>query len=479
MPHTTRRELLRGGALLLAASQFPAVARAQASHIRPDIRSANGRQMLAKYARAVGIMQSSAIPPSDSRSWTYQWYIHAVPARVDGQPAGKSRELDRIFGATGPGRDLAEEVWWTCQAHFAGSSPEMFLPWHRMYLAVFENIIRDVLQDDDFALPYWDYTKSGQRSIPAEFRNRTHNLFKHLYVEERKNDGRININAGDPMDRGATQSPFNLSVMQNPEYAGPFGFCESLDGALHGNVHTGVGGAENMGRIPTAARDPAFWVHHCNIDRIWAGWNAAGGRNPNTSALFAFAGPSQQRIEMDARDVGTTASLGYGYDDLPVPPRAPSVSGSVAGTSPATIAISEPDIGLGAGPTEVQLDTPPATEIAASTALAGTNRRLLLVLEGLAARVVPDVLYEAFLNLPRGANDEQKRKSYVGTFSFFRAGEHDGHPSGSLSFDITETVRTLREARQLGSRTSVTFIPIGAPAAGSRAIVGRVRLVSR
>jgi tyrosinase len=26
-------------------------------------------------------------------------------------------------------------------------------------------------------------------------------------------------------------------------------------------------------------RDPIFWLHHCNIDRLWAEWNARGFRN--------------------------------------------------------------------------------------------------------------------------------------------------------------------------------------------------------
>jgi hypothetical protein len=53
----------------------------------------------------------------------------------------------------------------------------------------------------------------------------------------------------------------------------------------HGDIHVIVGGVitgENvngaMSDIPTAAFDPVFWAHHANIDRMWAVWMAAPGK---------------------------------------------------------------------------------------------------------------------------------------------------------------------------------------------------------
>ena len=37
-----------------------------------------------------------------------------------------------------------------------------------------------------------------------------------------------------------------------------------------------------MGDPHTATRDPVFWLHHANIDRIWWLWTQGGG-----AALFA------------------------------------------------------------------------------------------------------------------------------------------------------------------------------------------------
>jgi tyrosinase len=65
----------------------------------------------------------------------------------------------------------------------------------------------------------------------------------------------------------------SLDVLSETSY-GPQGaiggFNQDLDNGLHGNVHVMVGGPKNMGFIPDAAQDPIFWMHHCNIDRLWA-----------------------------------------------------------------------------------------------------------------------------------------------------------------------------------------------------------------
>lgn len=41
----------------------------------------------------------------------------------------------------------------------------------------------------------------------------------------------------------------------------------------HGTIHTTIGGSGgSMSSISTAAHDPIFWLHHCNIDRYFYNW---------------------------------------------------------------------------------------------------------------------------------------------------------------------------------------------------------------
>lgn len=60
----------------------------------------------------------------------------------------------------------------------------------------------------------------------------------------------------------------------------PAGLRNVLEGfagvAAHNHVHGWVGG--DM-LLTTSPNDPAFYLNHCNVDRVWAEWqSAAAGR---------------------------------------------------------------------------------------------------------------------------------------------------------------------------------------------------------
>jgi len=52
------------------------------------------------------------------------------------------------------------------------------------------------------------------------------------------------------------------------------GTLTSLE-SIHDTVHVDVGGQGHMGDPAVAAFDPIFWLHHCNVDRVLALWQAA------------------------------------------------------------------------------------------------------------------------------------------------------------------------------------------------------------
>ncbi|KAI1255790.1 hypothetical protein MGN70_002530 [Eutypa lata] len=67
--------------------------------------------------------------------------------------------------------------------------------------------------------------------------------------------------------------PYEVFATTNmdPSDVEPLGYlnCEYI----HNNVHNWVGGAAGqMGDVPVAAYDPIFFLHHCNIDRLYAIW---------------------------------------------------------------------------------------------------------------------------------------------------------------------------------------------------------------
>jgi tyrosinase len=492
MTTISRREFVRGAAVVPLSFWLLKYAGAQGPRVRHDARSAKGQEMLKIYAGAVKSMQ--ALAGTDPSNWTFQWYTHFVKGSTT-----KSAEINRVFG-TGPSahKDLAVAMWNTCQAH-SGQNENLFLPWHRMFVLAFENIIRAVSKRDDFTLPYWNYSVSGPTHgvLPDPFLKQDDPVFGPLYVAERN---RL-ANAGQPIDQGQSDDPLGLSSLSEAEYSpnGALqGFCLAIDSGLHGNVHVLTGNRENMGAVPWAARDPIFWLHHCNIDRLWASWNANGGKNPKApwnDDTFVFADPKGNRIVAKVSDYFDIASLGYSYDRLePKPDKSrTAAAGAITSRKPQAAARVSAGTGvaLAAKPVRVQLDSAGAQESAQPLTqrlqAAPKEHRVFLVLSKLQAQVQPEVLYHVYLELPEGAAPEKNADYHVGSLTFFDAirldhgdgADHAKHGSGEdkfYSFDVTDLVRRLGANKTLSEKPSVTIAPAGEPASAARPVIGTIEL---
>jgi hypothetical protein len=318
----TRRRFVAGAAAIPFAVWFERYARAAGPFVRYDARSTQGQAMLRVYAKAVTAMRTPRLfPEGDPRSWTFQWYTHFVKGDTS-----KSAELARIYPSPSPWKALAAEMWNTCQAH-SGQREDFFLPWHRMFVFFFEQLVRKASGDPNFTLPYWDYTKTGPTYavIPPDFTKATDPTYAPLYVDKR-NPG---VNKGNPI---AVPGRLNLDSLEKCVYSSVgnvAGFCLELDSKLHGYVHDDTGNNMNMGAIEWAAYDPVFWAHHSNIDRIWASWNAGGRKNPTDSSFlikeFVFADTSGNKVKATVKDFLDITKLGYSYQALePVPPCPPN-----------------------------------------------------------------------------------------------------------------------------------------------------------
>lgn len=83
----------------------------------------------------------------------------------------------------------------------------------------------------------------------------------------------------------------------------------------HGWVHGLVGG--QMGSVAYAGFDPIFFLHHCNVDRLWWNWQRAnpGASLPANEAVHQLA-PFNRPFSTDwyvGADVESTDDLGYRY----------------------------------------------------------------------------------------------------------------------------------------------------------------------
>ena len=189
------------------------------------------------------------------------------------------------LNALGPLVDIHANA--THQMH---SNPR-FLPWHRIYLLRMEELLQMV--DPTVCIPYWK--SSEEQAFPAWLLGFTPTvtLSGGPHTVTRNIGGAFLPNA-----------PAVAGVMGNGTYNT---FAPALEG-IHNSGHVWVGGS--MSGILTAPCDPVFWMHHCEIDRLWAEWQGANpGQNPNLAGAAAIMDPWPEN-EVDTRDI---AALGYTY----------------------------------------------------------------------------------------------------------------------------------------------------------------------
>jgi tyrosinase len=461
----SRRAVLAAAAAAAAAT--PSAAQGQL--VRPNIVSPAGQANILKYAQAVKAMM--ALPASDPHSWTYQWYIHSIPRNLS-----KAKEIARLFPIPSAGRTLAEAVWDTCKAHHANDIEDDFLPWHRMYVLQFEETIRTVLKDPSFVLPFWSYTETGQGFVPQAFRRKGDPVWRALYRDNRN----AGANGGAAIDAGlGAQDPISADALQQISYrpkGADLGFCAHLDQNLHGGVHVLVGDQTGMGDVPTAAGDPVFWMHHCNIDRMWASWNALGGRNPTDDAwasrTFVLPDGHGGRMERTIASVLDLAQMPYAYESLvagqtivAASAAAPPRPITTLARSPAPIALSDAETQVVLGPTGVK---PPKIVGAAA-------RRNLLVVSALSADLQPGTLYRLELQ----ADGEWSTAGFV---HFFDAVAHGGmaHDDAAAMAHVSERAFAFDVTRLTAGKASLPQIrirPVNGPVASARPVIGRLELV--
>jgi len=136
-----------------------------------------------------------------------------------------------------------------------------FLPWHRYFLLQVEDELRSF--DARVTLPYWDWTSDDSRDLDAEpwksffgGRSNTGGKFDHW--------GYLRAPAPPPGE----QLP-SLDQVIDELQAGSFAEFRAMEFGSHVPGHTWTG--ETMASTSSPA-DPLFYLHHCNVDRLWAIW---------------------------------------------------------------------------------------------------------------------------------------------------------------------------------------------------------------
>jgi tyrosinase len=178
----------------------------------------------------------------------------------------------------------------------AAHSGPAFLPWHRYFLLTLEAFLQQALDDADFRVPYWDWSADQDLPNPetspvweminlGQFigaawpvrlsMNPTNNRIQRVNRPLRRSLGaqaalpsRDQVRSVLRAQMAYDVTPFNSSS--------PAGVRNPVEGwigpsRVHNNVHVWVGGDMQLSSSPN---DPIFFLHHCNVDRIWAAWQA-------------------------------------------------------------------------------------------------------------------------------------------------------------------------------------------------------------
>jgi tyrosinase len=183
-----------------------------------------------------------------------------------------------------------------------------FLPWHRPYIGYYEYLIQTYTKNPNFALPYWNWTNNPK--IPSIFFTGALNDPTRLVGP---NDQLSSNWVGSSVMSNiiATQDfqAFASSAASNQFGAAGYG---ALEATPHNNVHDWIGG--DMGAYYSPL-DPLFWLHHCNLDRLWVVWNNKYANTTDSSWLNYTLQYGVPAIgSWSVSQTLSTSAMGYVYD---------------------------------------------------------------------------------------------------------------------------------------------------------------------
>ena len=174
-----------------------------------------------------------------------------------------------------------------------------FLPWHRAYLLDLERELQAI--DPSVTLPYWRFDQGAANVFTLEFMGVSNAVGSVQFAAGHpfttwRTDGALGISRS-PFFATGSPPPGLRTELQTIALGGPapnaqYANFDVMEGNPHGSAHTSFGGF--ISSIPTAARDPLFFMLHANVDRLWAKWQWIHKRtSPDEVRAFAPAVPNR------------------------------------------------------------------------------------------------------------------------------------------------------------------------------------------
>lgn len=474
----TRRAFLGGAASTLSWAAFPYLAVAATNVIRVEWQQYKTTPHYPAFLNAVRSMMANT-NADDPNSWQY---------------------------------------WANVHANYCPHRQPYFLAWHRGYLYYLEQQFKRITGDSTFTLPYWDYYANPH--IPSEFLDSASG--NPLYCP------RVNTNVYNALDL----SPFSSSVV-NFQRGTANSFEEKFELAPHNPVHNIIGDTMSTMQAP---RDPLFYLHHANVDRLWHAWALPDGRtmpppaDPYWSGTFTYAPGLTINKE---QTYSNRTRLGYDYANtsrpttLPpqaqvgriirvqaqIPPikarpafasfaataarnitngrravggiknmtlRESSVSARITGEAASAKHLQELLSAVAQGFEAASHGAPNAASLTAGSKSNTPYKSVKIVLDNVmltGAGSAGGYFYNVYLNLPDGVDiDEVKSTHFLGTVGAFEISGAGHHGMASLEFPATAALLKIGvgDAREY----AVSFVRVDGSTApkGDVVTVGEVRV---
>lgn len=279
-------------------------------------------EYVAKYEKAYELLR--ALPDLDGRSWKNQAHLHCLYCD-DGL--------------------LYPNVTYPLEIH----NGWFFLPWHRLFLYFHERILAKLIGDDTFALPFWNWdnqtpTPPYANVVPPMYSKNTSSLYDANRSPCAVSPNIVDFNLLIPgicsPRTPAKQRAENNGVMYtqlvtgavtpelffgSPYHLGDAGGLSpgTLETNPHGKVHFFVANPSDpnfgdMGNFANSSRDPTFYAHHANIDRLWKVWKKLPGgirKDPESpdflNSEFVFYDEEGDRVAAKVSQTLNTSLLRY------------------------------------------------------------------------------------------------------------------------------------------------------------------------
>lgn len=272
-----------------------------------------------KYCRAIELMK--ALPDNDPRNFTQQANVHC--AYCDGAyPQVGHPKIFQVHGS-----------W-------------LFFPFHRYYLYFYERILGKLIDDPNFALPFWNWDSPDGMTIPEMYTYQTCSLYdpyrnsahqppvlidlEYSGTDEPTPDHQVQLNLATMYRQMVSNSKKPYLFFGKSYCAGdnPTSCGGSIEHTPHNTVHDWCGDPrrehrEDMGIFHMAARDPIFFAHHSNVDRMW-NIRKEKQRLPDITdpdwlhAEFYFYDENKDLVRVKVKDCLDTKKLRYGYQDVDI-----------------------------------------------------------------------------------------------------------------------------------------------------------------